>query len=106
MTRTTRSVRPLIVTLLGIVAAAVVAVALLRPDPAGAFWADYTDAYPGTPDTARAAFVAKARQLCDAGMPLPWWETWPQSPANVDLWNLSIAHLCPQYAGHVVSVAP
>lgn len=97
-------------TLFAVAAVALVALAaaliLTRPDPGHDMFTAYRDLYPGTPASAEAAFVAKADQLCDAGMPLTWWETWPQSPSNRDLWNLTIAHMCPEYAGHVVSVAP
>lgn len=91
-----------------ILAALAVATMLIlnRPDPGHEFFTEYRELYPGTPASAEAAFVAKADQLCDAGMPLSWWETWPKSPSNRDLWNLTIAHVCPEYAGHLVSVAP
>ncbi|GEN78717.1 hypothetical protein [Actinotalea fermentans] len=97
-----------VIAVLILAALAVAAVLLLtRPDPGHEFFAEYRDLYPGTPTLAEAAFVAKAEQICDAGAPASWWDAWDNgAPARADLWNLAIAHVCPEYAGHVVSVAP
>ncbi len=92
----------LIIALLAALAVAVAAVVLTRPNPAADFWTAYTALYPGTPASERAEFVATAEHLCEAGAPESWWLAWDNgNPARRDLWNISITHLCPEWADQI-----